>query len=262
MNTFNGKHEYYKGILDGLTLMSDMFMRNVLQDQRCTEYILQVIMDKSDLQIIDQTIQKDYKNLQGRSAILDCVAKDSAGRYMNIEIQQKNDGASPKRARYHSGLLDMNILKSGQDFDVLPETYVIFITQEDILKGGLPIYHISRQIGETGELFQDDAYIIYVNAAKEGDTELGRLMHDFHCTDAKDIHSSVLADRVRLLKETEKGANSMCELLERMCTDVREETQKEMALSMAETGMDAEQIANIAKVNVSVVLGWISEEKK
>ena len=98
--------------------------------------VLQVIMEKQDLKVIDQIIQKDYKNLQGRSAILDCVARDSEGKQFDVEIQQDNEGASPKRARYHSGLMDMNTLNPGQDFDELPESYVIFITRDDILGYG------------------------------------------------------------------------------------------------------------------------------
>ena len=49
--------------------MSDIFMRNVFKQKECLEYVLQVIMEKQDLQVIDQIIQKDYKNLQERSAI-------------------------------------------------------------------------------------------------------------------------------------------------------------------------------------------------
>ena len=71
---------------------------------------------KQDLKVIDQIIQKDYKNLQGRFAILDCVARDSEGKQFDVEIQQDNEGASPKRARYHSGLMDMNTFKSGSGF--------------------------------------------------------------------------------------------------------------------------------------------------
>ena len=76
-----------------LTPMSDMFMRNVFKQKECLEYVLQVIMEKQELQVIDQVIQKDYKNLQGRSAILDCVAKDEEGRQFDVEIQQDNEGA-------------------------------------------------------------------------------------------------------------------------------------------------------------------------
>ena len=45
-------------------------------------------------------------------------------------------------------LMDMNTLNPGQDFEELPESYVIFITRDDILGYGLPIYHIDRQIKE------------------------------------------------------------------------------------------------------------------
>ena len=46
-------------------------MRNVFKQKEYLEYVLQVIMEKQDLQVIDQIIQKDYKNLQERSAIQD-----------------------------------------------------------------------------------------------------------------------------------------------------------------------------------------------
>ena len=193
----NWKHSYerYKGILKDLTIMSDVFMRNVFKKRECTEYVLQVIMNKKDLKVIDQVLQKDYKNLQGRSAILDCVARDSEGKQFDVEIQQDNEGASPKRARYHSGLMDMNTLNPGQDFDELPESYVIFITRDDILGYDFPIYHIDRHIKEADDSFQDEAHIIYVNSRKQEDTELGRLMHDLHCKNADEMHSPVLAKR-------------------------------------------------------------------
>ena len=71
---------------------------------------------------------------------------------------------------------------------------------------GLPISKIERTIGEIGADFGDGSYIIYVNAAmQDEETELGRLMHDFHCKDAGEMYSEVLAKRVRELKETEEG---------------------------------------------------------
>ena len=41
-------------------------------------------------------------------------------------------------------------------------------------------------------------------------------MHDFHCQNAKDMVSPLLADEVRALKETEGGKRHMCRLLEEM----------------------------------------------
>lgn len=261
------RYEKYKGIIKNFTLMSDIFMRNVFKKRECLEYVLQVIMEKQDLHVIDQIIQKDYKNLQGRSAVMDCVARDSTGKQFDVEIQQDNEGASPKRARYHSGLMDMNTLNPGQDFEELPESYVIFITRDDILGYGLPIYHIDRQIKELNEAFQDEAHIIYVNSRKQNDTELGKLMHDLHCKKADEMHSPILAKRMYELKETQKGVELMCHEMEKIYSEGMEsgekrgelKAKKETALSMAEEGMNIQKIARLVKVSEKDVQKWIDE---
>ena len=262
-NGLEVRYERYKGIIKNFTLMSDIFMRNVFKQRECLEYVLQVIMEKQDLKVIDQIIQKDYKNLQGRFAILDCVARDSEGKQFDVEIQQDNEGASPKRARYHSGLMDMNTLNPGQDFDELPESYVIFITRDDILGYGFPIYHIDRHIKEADDSFQDEAHIIYVNSRKQEDTELGRLMHDLHCKNADEMHSPVLAKRVHELKDTQKGVELMCHEMEKIYSEGMESGElkkaKETALSMAEEGMDVKKIARLVKVSEDDIQKWIDE---
>ena len=266
-NGLEVRYERYKGIIKNFTLMSDIFMRNVFKQRECLEYVLQVIMEKQDLKVIEQIIQKDYKNLQGRSAIMDCVARDSEGKQFDVEIQQDNEGASPKRARYHSGLMDMNTLNPGQDFDELPESYVIFITWDDILGYGFPIYHIDRHIKEADDSFQDEAHIIYVNSRKQEDTELGRLMHDLHCKNADEMHSPVLAKRVHELKDTQKGVELMCHEMEKIYSEGMEsgekrgelKAKKETALSLAEMGLPVEKIAKAVNHNVNEVQKWIDE---
>lgn len=257
------RYEKYKNILKDLTLMSDIFMRNVFKKQECTEYVLQVIMGKSELKVIDQILQKDYKNLQGRSAILDCVATDSEGEHFNIEIQQDTEGATPKRARYHSALLDMNILNPGQDFSELPETYVIFITKDDILDYDFPIYHIERIIAEADGRFHDGSHIIYVNSKKQENTELGRLMHDMHCKNADEMYSKILAQRVYELKETQEGVNNMCQEMDQIYKEGigtgELKKARETAISLAELGISVDIIAQAIKVNINIVQEWISE---
>ena len=59
------QRERCRNIIQELTIMSDIFMRNVLKKAACTELILQIIMENKDLHILEQVIQMDYKNLQG-----------------------------------------------------------------------------------------------------------------------------------------------------------------------------------------------------
>ena len=257
------RYERYKEKIKNYTIMDDIFMRNVLKEQGCTEYILQVIMNQKDLQVVEQTLQKDYKNLQGRSAILDCVARDERARQFNVEIQGDNEGASPERARYHSCLLDMNILSPREPFTGLPETYIIFITRNDVLGYDRIICHITRKVEEEGEDFGDGSHIIYVNSKKREDTELGKLMHDLHCKESGKMYSKILASRVRELKETEKGVSEMCRDMEEIYGEGMEEGERKKAretvLSLAELKMSEEQISQIVKMPLEVVQGWIEE---
>ena len=256
------RYEKYRSVIDKLTLMSDVFMRNVLNKPECAEYILQVILQKK-LKVLEVVVQKDYKNLQGRSAILDCVASDDEGRKFDIEVQQESEGASPKRARYHSGLLDMNTLNQGEDFEELPDSYVIFITRKDCLGYGLPIYHIHRTIRETGTEFGDEANIIYVSVVNNEDTELGRLMHDFQCCNAEDMYSEVLAGRVRELKKTQEGVDTMCEEMKELMDESYKEGETrakiETARSLARMGMPVDNIALAVNSSVECVQKWLSE---
>ena len=221
-----GRYERYRDILKDLTLMSDSFMRAVLKNPECTEEVLRTILSKKQLKVISQTLQADYKNLQGRSAILDCVAVDREHNLYNVEIQQKREGASPKRARYHSGLLDMNLLEPGEAYQKLPNSYVIFITETDPLGYHFPIYHISRKIEENGEDFPDCAHIIYVDSKNQEDTALGRLMHDFHCKAPEEMYNPVLRQQVYQFKNTRKGVTFMCREMDKIYRDGERNGQK------------------------------------
>lgn len=136
-------------------------------------------------------------------------------------------------------MIDANITEAGDDYGKLNETYVIFITENDVLKGNLPIYHIDRVIRETGELFNDKSHIIYVNSKIQDETELGKLMSDFFCTDANDMNYKVLADRVRYFKEDEKGVASMSRVFE----EIAKEAAKENSIKMAELMLESKKLS-------------------
>lgn len=276
MDTFEDRKVWYIEKIKNLTMMSDILARNVLKDKECCEYILRIIMNDSMLTVLDNQVQVDFKNLHGRSAVLDCVAKSGDGRLFNVEIQQENEGAIPKRARYHLGLMDMNVLNPGEFFDKLPETYIIFVTQDDTLGYKLPIAHVDRIIKENGAEFGDEAHIIYVDSSKHEDTELGRLMHDFHCKAASDMQDGVLAKRIFELKESEKGVEYMCKEMEEIRSEGiavglevgrvegrmegKVEAQREMAKSLLDLGMPVEQVAQVAKVSVQMIQEWLAGE--
>ena len=180
-------------------------------------------------------------------------AVDRENRAYNIEVQRSDRGASEKRARYNSSLLDANLTDAGDDYDALNETYVIFITENDVLKAGLPIYHVERTVQETGTFFNDQAHIVYVNSQIKDETALGKLMHDFFCTNSKDMNYSILAQRVRYFKEDTKGVAAMCRAMEKMRDETEHETSVKHALAMLADGVPCEKVAKYTDLSIEEV---------
>ena len=91
-------------------MLDDDFMSKVFEDKECTKFMLQIILNRTDLKVITVHGQHDIKNLQGRSVRLDILAVDVEGRVYNIEIQRSDKGAEVKRARYNSGSASVDVL--------------------------------------------------------------------------------------------------------------------------------------------------------
>ena len=232
-------------------LFDDDFMSKVFEDDiEATEFLLKIILQRDDLEVTESKGQVSIKNLLGRSVRLDIKAKDKNGKLYNIEVQRADSGAGEKRARYYSAILDANSLLPRQDFDKLPETYVIFITEHDVFKGGLPLYHINRKIEENGMTFCDESHIIYVNGEYKEDNDIGNLMHDFSCNNPDDMKLRLLAEKTRYFKKDEKGVKRMCKIMEDFAAEERNEEREEIAIGLLEIGkMTYAEIAAVSKLS-------------
>ncbi len=111
---------------------------------------------------------------------------------------------------------------------------------DDVIGCGLPIYHFEKRIVETGQIIDDGQHTIYVNGAYRDESPIGKLMHDFSCTKADDMHYSLLADRVRFFKESKEGVDIMCKSMEdlrdKSWKEGQEEEKEQTVLRMLESG--------------------------
>ena len=241
-------------ILDGFCLLDDFFMTVVFdQNIGATEFVLNIILGRDDLEVIEVVAQRDYKNPipGGRSIRLDIYAKDSEGKVYDIEVQNENAGADVHRARFHSSMLDTKMLKENQKFREINDYYVIFITKSDYMKMGLPMYHVERTVRETGALFGDGSHIIYMNGSYKDDSDpVGKLMHDFRCTSSEDMFYRELAKPVAYFKETEGGRSQLCKTMEERIDKERIETLFDVVKNLMETmKMTAEQAMVTLKIS-------------
>lgn len=232
-------------LLAGFRLIDDDFMTAFFEDNLvCTELVLRIVLDMPELVVVEVHTQVHAANQPADRAVrMDVVARDSAGRTVNIEIQRAGRGAGSRRARFNSSMLDAALLQKGEDFEQLPETYVVFITERDVLGRGLPVYKIERYILDLDELFDDGAHILYVNGAFRGDTPVGRLMHDFFCTRAEDMYYDALAERMRYFKDTQEGSDTMCRAVEEMMETVRKRSERQNSQRIAQRMLAAGKLA-------------------
>ena len=237
------------------TLFDDIFMNAVFRDNiPGVQYILDVILGVPKLRIESVQIQRPLINLRGHSICLDIYAVDDNNKRYDIEFQAENEGASLRRVRYYTSLIDADILERRSKYKNLVDTYVIFITGNDIYGKGLPIYHLDKYIRETGEYQDDGSYILFVNGSYNGDDDIGKLMHDFKCKEPSELLTPVIAERITYLKTDEKGREFMCKMMEDMRNEVELELKRSIARNLIEMGtLSIEDIAKATDLSVDEV---------
>ena len=240
------------------TLMDDDFMTRFFDgDNECTQFVLRTILGRDDLTVTKAVAQKVVKSLKSRSVRLDVYAVDSEQKPYDIEIQRADEGAGARRARYNSAMMDADETVTGMDTENLSETYVIFITENDIYGKSQPLYKIERYIDGVTP-FNDGSHIIYVNGKYRGNDPIGDLMHDFSCKKSEDMKNSVLADKVRRMKENEQEVTRMGRIMEELQEEARAEAKEERNIEVAEEmlkegSLPLEKIARFSKLPLETV---------
>ena len=117
---------------------------------------------------------------------------------------------------------------------------MIFITEKDYYQAGKAVYMIQNMNQTLNQPFGDGAHILYVNGEYRDDSAIGKLMHDFNCADADDMH-------YRTMDEVEKE-----------CYEEGRETQAELtAINLRKLGLPLEQIAHAVGFHVEKVEKWV-----
>lgn len=261
------QHQKDLETLGKLRILDDTLMREVFRNNlELAQFMLRIIIGKSDLVLTKEETQYDLQHLFGsRSITLDVFGEDSDGKQYDCEVQIADDGANAHRARYHSAAMDVDNLKIREDFRSLPDTYVIFITENDVWGEGQPIYLIDRINTTTGKHFDDGEHIIYVNGAydnKDDTSDLAKLIHDFRCKKADEMVLTPFADIMKFLKETPKGVDRMCKIMEEREEERVKNENIIIAANLLKLGsISREEIANATGLSLETI-NALAEELK
>jgi hypothetical protein len=220
-----------------LNPIDDPMFRKMAEDKEFCEEILRVILEDDALTVTESIPQWTGTNLQGRSVILDAKCVRGDGSQVDIEVQKADDDDHQRRVRYNGAILTTNISDPGIKFEKVPDVTVVFISKFDMFDGNLPLYHVDRVVRETGKTVDNGFEEVYVNTKVKDGSEVSELMEVFVKDDAYNSKFPKTSDGKRRYKETEKGVNAMCEIMERLTTEAKTEGALELLAHLVQDGV-------------------------
>ena len=131
---------------------------------------------------------------------LDVYAKGSDGlKVYNIEMQATDTKELPERSRYYQGVIDVDLLKSGQKYKDLKTSFVIFICVNDIFGNGLPKYTFENLCQEDPKIKLNDRAYKYFFISKNCDKILDERQKAFLRMVTSNKPSDDFTDRIKAL---------------------------------------------------------------
>lgn len=136
-------------------------MKNPQKCKAVLECILGIRIRKIEYPELEKTIDNTYES---RGVRLDVYVEDDLNTIYNIEMQATDKKNLPKRTRYYQGMIDLNIINKGDDFNRLKKSYVIFICDYDEFGLGRHIYTFKKCCKEVpGLVLGDDTEVVILN---------------------------------------------------------------------------------------------------
>ena len=241
--------EQQKALVRRMNIIDDQFFQKIAEDKEVCEELLQILLDKPDLQIIEVQTQRKLPNLQARAVILDALCKDVNGNLFNIEVQKddkKRDHSKAeeyqKRVRFNLASMDTSFTEKGTEFHNLPDLYAVFISQIDPFGKHHAAYHIRRSLAETETTVYNGINEIYINTASKDGTLVAELMQYFENSNGINPKFEKLSYRVEQLKNDETEVTTMTSVFDEYAEEVAQERVNEAIIRLLKAGASIELV--------------------
>ena len=143
-----------------LELKDDFMFSVIMRDPKYVKPFLETILRIKIAKIEYPEVQKNIDIAAGAKGIrLDVYVEDEKHTVFNLEMQTTTARNLPKRMRYYQGMIDLNILEKGDDYNHLKKSYVIFVCTFDPFGLGRHIYTFENRCSEDIALTLNDGTV-------------------------------------------------------------------------------------------------------
>lgn len=165
----------YRRKLSELSLIDDYLFGLFIQEASNEELLKGLIERMLDIKVSKVSLKQKQHEISNEPDLhgirLDAFIQDDLNTFYNIEVQTVNQYNIPKRMRYYQSLIDREQMPSGEyDYNKLPKTIIIFVTDFDLFQKGLYRYTFENTCVENKSLTLGDESIKVVLNAKGTDS--------------------------------------------------------------------------------------------
>ena len=148
-----------------LDITDPFIFAKVMSEKELCKPLLENILNIKIRDIVyvdyEETIQMTAKS---KGIRLDIYVEDDNNTVFNIEMQTTTYKELPKRSRYYQGIIDLNMIEKDESYDILKESYVIFICTFDFFEKGRSVYEFENVCLEDSEIkLNDGTHKIFLN---------------------------------------------------------------------------------------------------
>ena len=258
--------------LQDLTIKDNFMFGAVMMDEEICRELLELVLG---FRIAKVTVSKEkcfvyhpeYKGVR-----LDILAADEENTHYNVEMQVSRKRKPGKRSRYYHSQIDMELLRSGQDYEELPDSYVIFICDFDPFYRKKYRYTFDMKCREDGNVaLEDGSHTVFLSTCGENENEVPEELVKFlkyvkaGLKESSEDFQDSFVKRVQTAVRNVKASREMEEqymLLEELIKEEREQALAEgheLGLSEGrELGLSEGRELGLAEGQISSILELLS----
>jgi predicted transposase/invertase (TIGR01784 family) len=205
---------------ENLNISNDFIFAKVMEDSElCKEFLERLLGIKIDHMEYPETqktinISKDQKSIR-----LDVYVEDEKHTVYNLEMQVTMKKNLPKRSRYYQGMIDLNLIGKGADYNDLNKSLVIFICTFDPFGAGRHRYTFQNLCIDDPNLpLGDETAKVFFNTKGTLDDiseETKKVLDFIDGKKPEDEYTESLKEKVKKIKENKEWEVAYMTLLMR-----------------------------------------------
>ena len=159
--------------LQDLTIKDNFLFGAVMSVEENCKGFLEMVLGFPIARVVVSKEKSIVYHPEYKGVRLDIYAEDENHTHYNVEMQVRKKKALGKRSRYYHSQMVMEALANGEDYETLPDTFVIFVCDFDPFGEHLYCYTFGNECKENKKVRLDDgSCTIFLSTKGENEEEV------------------------------------------------------------------------------------------